>query len=460
MKTSPRPSQILCWPVTRAACVARGMIVFVFASMVFASLVLGQSEEVALMERVNDLIDQMNSAIIEDRDAAEEELAALHPDALDYIDVPGDDATTDFIQRLLSVRKALEAKAVNQATLPTTVTLEGGFSVQQALTAIRRQTKNNIALRDSVQPDIAQRQLSLELKSAPFWEAIYEVMQQSNLEVDVYGGAVGEVVLVPSSSDALPVDGGADAVNATMKAPPRTTTGVLSVEVNRVDASRILTAPNLDYTTLNMLIRWEPRVQPISIQLNQATLKIIDDQDHVIAPLRQTSIAATVQTEIPELNFPVNLPLVDRKISQIKSVVGTLDAVLPGRMETFRFRNLADIENGTAQSKSGATVTYQGTQINEELFGVTVALSFDNESNELDSHQGWAFDNEAYLVDPNNPQVRHEAVAYETVAQNGQAVAVEYYFEIDPTTFDLVYQTPAAIVSVSFEFELNNIPLP
>lgn len=460
MKTSPRPSQILCWPVTRAACVARGMIVFVFASMVFASLVLGQSEEVALMERVHGLIDQMNSAIIEDRDAAEEELAALHPDALDYIDVPGDDATTDFIQRLLSVRKALEAKAVNQATLPTTVTLEGGFSVQQALTAIRRQTKNNIALRDSVQPDIAQRQLSLELKSAPFWEAIYEVMQQSNLEVDVYGGAVGEVVLVPSSSDALPVDGGADAVNATMKAPPRTTTGVLSVEVNRVDASRILTAPNLDYTTLNMLIRWEPRVQPISIQLNQATLKIIDDQDHVIAPLRQTSIAATVQTEIPELNFPVNLPLVDRKISQIKSVVGTLDAVLPGRMETFRFRNLADIENGTAHTKSGATVTYQGTQINEELFGVTVALSFDNESNELDSHQGWAFDNEAYLVDPNNPQVRHEAVAYETVAQNGQAVAVEYYFEIDPTTFDLVYQTPAAIVSVSFEFELNNIPLP
>ena len=37
---------------------------------------------------------------------------------------------------------------------------------------------------------------------------------------------------------------------------------------------------------------------------------------------------------------------------------------------------------------------------------------------------------------------------------------VEYYFEVDPAEFDLVYQTPAAIVSVSFDFELKNIPLP
>ena len=209
-----------------------------------------------------------------------------------------------------------------------------------------------------------------------------------------------------------------------------------------------------------MLIRWEPRVQPISLQLNQANLKIIDDQGNTIAPLRQTPISSAVQTEIPELNFPVNLPLVKREINQIKSVIGTLDAVLPGRIEIFRFRGLKDIADGTAQTKSGATVTMEGIKINEELFGVTVALSFDDQSNELDSHQGWTFENDAYLVDPADPNIRHESVAYETVARNGQQVSVEYYFEVDPAAFDLVYQTPAAIVSVSFDFELKNIPLP
>jgi len=421
----------------------------------------GQSEEVAQMERVQTLIDQLNSSSIEDRDSAQEELIALDPDALDFIDVPADDATTDFIERLIAVRKSLEAKAVQKATMPTLVSLKGDFSVADALKKIRDQTKNSIAIREGVQPAVGEGQVTLDLDSVPFWEAVHEVMEQSKLEVDIYGGNEGQIVLVPRKvTPPVGDDPPANPKIVAKPSPPRATSGVLAVEVNRVDASRLLNAPNLDHTTLNMLIRWEPRVQPISIQLNQAELKIVDDQDNTIPTLRQTPIASAVQTEIPELSFPVNIPLISRKVNRIKSVAGALDVVLPGRTETFRFRDLGDLENGAAQTKSGATVTFEGIQTNEELFGVTIALSFDNESNELDSHQGWTFENDAYLVDRNNSEVRHESVAYETVAQNKQRVAVEYYFEVDPTKFDLVYQTPAAIVSVSFDFELKDIPLP
>ncbi len=414
------------------------------------------------MEQVQTLIDQLNSGAIEDRDSAQEALAALDPDALDYIDVPDKNATTDFVERLLAVRKTLEAKAVEKATQPTKVSLEGEFSVEQALKKISSQTGNKIALREGVSPDVAESQITLSLEDAPFWQAIHRVMQQSNLEVDLYGGTANSIVLVPRTPN--PADPRADDGNvvATEKKTtlPQTTTGILAVQVNRVDAARILNAPNLNHTTLNMLIRWEPRVQPISIELSQATLKIIDDQENTITPLKQNSISAAVQTEIPELSFPVNIPLINRSVNSIKKITGTLDAVLPGRTETFRFSALEKVEDGASQSKSGATVTFGGIKANEELFGVTVGLSFDDQSNELDSHQGWTFENEAYLVDPSNPRIRHETVAYETVAQNGQEVVVEYYFEVDPAPFDLVYQTPAAIVSVSFDFELNDIPLP
>ena len=422
----------------------------------------GQSEEIALMEQVQTLVDQLSSGVIEDRNLAQEELASLDPDALDFIDVPDENATTDFIERLLAVRKMLEAKAVKKATQPTTVSLDGEFSVERVLEEVSRQTGNNIALREGVSPDVAQRQVKFSLKDVPFWQAIHRVMQQSSLEVDLYGGAANSIVLVPRSTTTVnpPADGGDRAPDKTSLTPPQTTAGVLAVEINRVDASRILNAPNLDYTTLNMLIRWEPRIQPISIELDQATLKIVDDQENVITALRQTPISAVVQTEIPELGFPVNIPLIDRSVNSIKKVSGTLNAVLPGRIETFRFGQLEKVEDGTAQTKSGATVTFGGIKTNEELFGVTVGLSFDDQSNELDSHQGWTFENEAYLVDPNDPRTRHESVAYETVAQNGQQVIVEYYFEVDPTLFDLVYQTPAAIVRVSFDFELKDIPLP
>lgn len=429
------------------------------------NVVYGQSEEVALMEQVQTLVDLLNSSAIEDRDSAQKELAALDPDALDFIDVPDEDATTDFIERLLAVRKTLEAKAVEKATQPTIVSLEGHFSVEQALKKIAGQTGNNIALRQGLPPEVAQRQLKLSFKSIPFWEAIESVMQQSNLEVDLYGGTANSIVLVPRPPSSIkgPADGDAPATSNTVAELPQATAGVLAVQVNRVDAARILHAPNLNYTNLNMLIRWEPRVQPISIELAQANLKIIDDQGNGIKPLKETPIAAVVQTEVPELNCAVKIPLIDRKVNSIKKVAGTIDAVLPGRTETFRFGGLDKLAAGTSQSKSGATVTLSGIQPNEELFGVTVGLSFEDQANELDSHHGWAFENEAYLVDPNDPNdplTRHEAVAYETVARNGQELIVEYYFEVDPALFDLVYQTPAAIVSVSFDFELKDIPLP
>ena len=104
----------------------------------------------------------------------------------------------------------------------------------------------------------------------------------------------------------------------------------------------------------------------------------------------------------------------------------------PDASRPFVFAGLKDIADGTAQTKSGATVTMQSIQANEELFGVTVALSFDDQSNEVDSHQGWTFENDAYLVDPADPEIRHESVAYETVARNGQQVSGRILFRSRP----------------------------
>ena len=180
--------------------VALTMISIAFLTITLPVAVYGQSEEIALMERVETLIAELDSTNIEDRDSAQAELESLDPDALDFIDVPSDDATTNFIERLLAVRKTLEAKAVKQATQPTKVSLQGSFSVTEALKKIRSQTKNNIALREGIELDEANREITLELKSVPFWEAVHAVMLKASLEVDVYGGTVGSIVLVPRTS--------------------------------------------------------------------------------------------------------------------------------------------------------------------------------------------------------------------------------------------------------------------
>ena len=136
---------------------------------------------------------------------------------------------------------------------------------------------------------------------------------------------------------------------------------------------------------------------------------------------------------------------------------GTLQAVLPGRVETFSFKSLGDLEDGVEQTKSGATVTFHGYEKNEDLFAVTIELSFDEDTNSVDSHLRWAYDNAVEMVSAGK---RIEPVASETVMQRGQSMKVLYLFEEDPAAYDLVYKTPAAIVKVNLDFELDEVPLP
>ena len=109
----------------------------------------------------------------------------------------------------------------------------------------------------------------------------------------------------------------------------------------------------------------------------------------------------------------------------------------PGRVETFRFKDLSKLKAGFGQEKAGATLRFGGVKKNEDVYSVRVSLSFDEENNALESHQGWVFQNEAYLE--NSQGIREDAVSIETLRQDNENVTVQYYFIEDPAdrTFGL-----------------------
>ena len=409
-----------------------------------------QSEEMRVLSQVNDLLEQLKGDDIGLRDEAEAAIAELPPDALDFIDVPDDNATTDYIERLLRARKSLEKKAVALAVEPSVVNLESDITIDKALKSILKQTGNRILLHEDVARTTAREKLAKEIKDGSFWDTLDAVLSAGNLEVDPYGGSAGTMML--RAADTVP-----PTAQAASTVPPSATAGMLHVEVRRVTSTLSTRSPALSFMTVELLTRWEPRVTPISLDLHTATLKIIDDQGEKV-PLNKTSkISGVIQPEIPELSFPLNIPLVSRDIEQLGKIKGTLQAVLPGRVETFTFKGLGDLEDGAEQTKSGATVTFHGYEKNEDLFAVMVELSFDEDTNSVDSHLRWAYDNVVEMIDGGQ---RIEPVASETVMQRGQRMKVMYLFEEDPAESDLVYKTPAAIVKVNLDFELNNVPLP
>ena len=416
--------------------------------------------DMELIERVAFLQRELESPEIPKRDAAEKELIELGVRVLDYLEAVDEKTTTQAVERLGRVRQHLEKIAVAAVTKASLVNFSGKITVGKALAKIRNQTGNQVHLPEGAPDLFRDREIEVKFKDAPFWEALADVMKQGDLVVDSYGGEAGKLIVTPSQAARIA------AANPDMPKPkkaankiPRNVSGIFDLLVTRVNASRNLRNPQQNYCNIDVLIRWEPRVNPISIVLPASTIKAIDEFDAAIEITNKEAVmSGTVQREIPELEFSIPIGLLDRQIEEIKSLDAVIDAVLPGRIETFKFKNLGNLEPGASQLKGGATVTFEGVAKNEDLWGVNVGLSFDEEHNALESHQGWVYDNPIHLENKDGEKFEH--LALEGVRQTNSEVVIRYYFDQDPKDLSLHYTTPAAIVKVPVKISLKKIPLP
>ena len=419
--------------------------------------------DMELIERVAFLQREIEAAEIPKRDAAEKELMELGVRVLDYLEPTTDKTPTDAVTRTNKIRKHLETIAVASVTKAANVTLKGTMTIEEALKSLRSQSKNDVDVPEETPDVFLDLEIEMSSENVGFWPALTEIMEKGSLVVDPYAGGRGQLKLAPTREAnfkaanpgvPVPVDLKHQPSNA-----PRCSSGIFDVSVTQVSASRNLANPAQDYCNIHMLVQWEPRVMPITIDMPAAKIKALDEFDQKIEIKNDDAVfSGLVQPEVSNLEFSIPIALVDRQIEVIKSLELTIDAVLPGRTEKFRFRKLGKLNDGASQTKAGATVTFGGINKNEDLFGVSVGLSFDEESNALESHQSWVYNNQIYLEDEAGE--RHEALAYEGVTQTNNMVEIRYYFEKDPKTMTLHYLSPAAIVQVPIKILLKNIPLP
>ena len=433
----------------------RPLKILLLALLLFLALAsdqaVAQSDEMERIERVSQLQDQLDSEQISQRDAAEQELIKLGPFALEHLDDPSDDMPLDKVERLARVRSKLETIAVRAASQPSMVMLDGSLSVEESLKRIRRQTENDIALREGAPVAAGQAKITWQGDKISFWDAVTIIQLETGLTIDPYAADGSTLRLVPANPKTATF----------MKENPavETTADMFHVRVTRVDATRNLSHPNLDHVSLQLLVRWEPRLKPITMKLPASSVTGKDSNGEAISVRKPDAVfSALIQPQIPEVQMTIPLKPIPRDVNKIKSLTASLDATLPGRTETFRFRRVGKLPPGKKIARAGATVTFEGIDKNEDLFGITLSLAFNEELNALESHQAWVFDNPIYLEDQQGQQVA--PLTYESVRQDNSRVAITYYFADDPGERTLVYQTAAAILNVQSKVELQNIPLP
>ena len=423
-------------------------LIAVILGLVFGSWSLGQDK---VNEQVRKLVIQLKSTDKEIVSDAHKKLVELGVPALNALEESAAKASESLKKKLVSVRDQIEQVRGQKMAKSTKVTLEGEMTLAEALKKLEKQSKTTFA----VQGQFATGRLELSMKDAPFWNVMDELMDQAKLQLSAYGGETGQLSLVRRAEDFEDYIGRTAYSNG------------FRVVIKRIETSVDYEEPMNDGTNIRLQINWESQIKPIAIEHALKDIKAIDEYKDDIAvrfpvgprgPNEDAVISETVQPDIPVTEMFLPLELIDRKIKQIDKLTGTINVLMPGHVETFDFGQVGKIKGEKKVQRARATVTFLGTEKNDELQSLGLTIEFDKNHNPLEIHQGWILDNEIYLEDAAGK--KHKPIGSEQALLAENKMSINYFFEVDPAKHKLVYRSPVKLVKIPVKYTLKKIILP
>ncbi|MCA9122032.1 MAG: hypothetical protein H6822_12160 [Planctomycetaceae bacterium] len=401
------------------------------------------SPEAGLKAEVNRLVLQLDSNQRSEREAAEEALIKLGPEVLNLLPLITPRTPAEVKERLGRVRKTLETATAESIAQPSHVTLEGEMSLGSALQAMYEQTGNQVTGYQRRGGDV-----KVAFNKTPYWRALDEVLDQAKLNINEFGGEASAIVLTTRP------DGESPRVNAGVYS------GVFRLEALRVESRRDLRNPAVNGMRLSVSVAWEPRVMPIALRQQLSEITVLDDRGEELSITgSQGALNASAELGMSAVEFGIPLELASRESKRIGSLKGRFTALVPGRVESFEFANVATARD-VEQERAGVVVTFERLRKNVDLYEARMALRFDDAANALESHRGWVYRNEAYLTDKNGRRL--DNVGLQATRQGTSEVGIAYLFDLPdgPEGCTFVYKTPALILQLPVEYELKDIELP
>ena len=423
----------------------------------------GQDE---LTDRVAALVDEMNSNSAADRRAAEAKLvemagatAASAERLLRVLPEASDRMPPAVRSGINRARKRIERKLADSATKASVVTIAAADRpLSEVLQSIGEQSGNMIRNdRDNAEGDAGGARVSLQAESEDFWPVVDRLLDAAGMSVYPYGGA-GELALVSRGPNDAKRFGSA------------AYSGPFRFEPIRVVATRGMRDAGQESLDVDLEVSWEPRLRPISLSQPLGELEVTADNGESLRPARpDQSLDVEVVPGSQAVELRVALALPDRSTRAISSLRGRLLALTPGRIAAFRFDDAGAQASPVTQRQGDATVTLERFFRNNAIWELRMRLKLDRAGDALASHRGWVFQNTSYLETPGGDRFEH--AGFETTMQTDSEVGLAYFFDFsdeqaggeagfDPKALAWVYETPAGVVQLPIEFELNDIALP
>lgn len=391
---------------------------------------------------VRQALRQLESEQAQQRDAAEKQLVELGPTVLPLLPQITPRTSGELKGRLQRIRQALQRVNIESFFEASTVTLSGSYTLTDALAQIEQQTQNEIELQSGAGGSSANVQLAAE--EQPFWSVMSEIMDQAKLRINPFGTTEGKLVLSP---------GAPASVQPFFSGP-------FQVQAISVQSRRVFNSPLDGQLDLSIQLAWEPRLEPVFLEIPMATVKATtSDGGELAAANAQAVLEIPLNLGGCTTQIDLQLARPERSVAKIASLTGDLVVAVPGERHEYVF---ARFGNGARQTEKygEVTVTLEGARRNGAVYEMRILASFGDAQGALESFRGWILSNQAYLLDANGKKM--ENVGLQTYAITPNAVGIAYLFQInaDPDSYKLVYESPSTITKQTFSYELVDIELP
>jgi len=407
------------------------------------------SDTSGLAERVRQLLRQLDSPQLSQRDAAEEELLKLGPQVLELLPQRIDPGKAEVAQRVGRIRLKLERARAASGMEPSRVTLRSAMTLEKILAALEQQTGNKIsAARLGAASPLMAKQIDVDFPQAPFWQALDDLLDRAGLSVYPFGeqGAI-ELAARPARAQSA----GSGRVSYA---------GPFRFEAVSLLAQRDLRLPDSESLKLEMDVFWEPRLAPITLKQHLADVRATDDQGRSIAvqsPEAALEIAVGRGPIAKRFTLPMALP--PREARKLARLRGALRALVPGPLETFRFDALGRAKPAPKRTAS-VVVTLESAAKTGEVAEVRVLVRFDRADEALASHRTWIFNNPAFLEDRDGKAVTPDSASPTRQTDNEVGIAYQFRIAQPLDSYAMVYQTPVTIFFARLEYEFRDLPLP
>lgn len=388
-------------------------------------------------------VDELDAPSLAKRKGAERSLIEAGPEALAYLPEAKSGMSIEASERLDRIRKALKAMRTETETRSTAISIDLSdvSTLGEALEAISRDS--GIEFDYEADESVAVAAIKTPLS---FWHAIDLVLDETDLDINFYGGDRTTLQLTARNPD------------RPSRVDTAAYTGVYRIEPTSVTSRRALNNPTLSALNIAVEISWEPRLTPIGLSLPIAQLTGKLDDGAALRPQESgETIDVNTNSELAFSEFFMPMQLPAGQPDKIEALSGIIRALLPGKRQKFE---LEMAKPSAKKTIDAMTVELEAVRKNGPLHEVRVGITLEDAERSLESHRHWIFENEVFIKRKDGSRADH--LGYEVYRQSESGVGVGYLFDLGDAVNEstLIYESPTAVVPSEVPFVIQDIPLP